>query len=291
MVKDRTFSTREVAQMWNVSESTVKRWSDCFGLRCSKTPGGHRRFCLEDISEFQRRRAFEATGLLSTEGWEDPEMEVWLNGRKFNQVRDSLLFLASQNQRAKVQRLLERLYLRGMGIDEIYQEILSPLFLSIDKLGDKQHLSSGQVLLVHKNLEEALTKLFPNITRKGPNGKTALCCAPTHCSRIPVAVLSQMLELEGWEVLSLGDGVPFKVMSEIVELEPINLVCLFFGPGWARMEREDPSPLNRVIRQFGISVIQATPQQLTDSESTGVATDAEFTDFRMLKKYAARLAS
>ena len=67
MAGDRTYSTREVAQMWNVSESTVKRWADCFGLQCYRTPGGHRRFRLEDICEFQQKRSFEATGILTTE--------------------------------------------------------------------------------------------------------------------------------------------------------------------------------------------------------------------------------
>ena len=44
MPEERTYSTREVAQMWNVSESTVKRWADTSGLHCYRTPGGHRKF-------------------------------------------------------------------------------------------------------------------------------------------------------------------------------------------------------------------------------------------------------
>ena len=57
----KLFSTTELARMWNVSESTIKRWCDAGDLKCVKTPGGHRRFNLEAISRF-RSMALRAFG-------------------------------------------------------------------------------------------------------------------------------------------------------------------------------------------------------------------------------------
>ena len=55
--------------MWNVSESTVKRWADSGDLVCIKTRGGHRRFSLDEISQFQRKQGFDAAGsIASSEG-------------------------------------------------------------------------------------------------------------------------------------------------------------------------------------------------------------------------------
>ncbi len=277
--------------MWNVSESTVKRWADDFGLRCYRTPGGHRRFRLEDISEFQKSRSFEATGLLTTDEWEDPELEVWLNSRNFSKVRNLLRYLAGHNQRNKVKCLLERLYLRGMQLEEIYEEILVPLPAMIAAATREGTFSSGQALLVRNNVEDALLHLFPKIIRRNTNGKTALCAAPTRRSRVPVSVLSQLLEVEGWDSLNLGDEVSFQIMSEIVEVEPINLVCIFVGENPNAVTSEEIATFSRLTSAYRIPVIVAAREKERYSDWKDLAFDAQFGDFRPLRKYLSRMTS
>ena len=51
----QSYSTKQLAKMWDVSESTIKRWADAGMLKCRKTIGGHRKFELEDIIEFQNQ--------------------------------------------------------------------------------------------------------------------------------------------------------------------------------------------------------------------------------------------
>lgn len=289
MAGDRTYSTREVAQMWNVSESTVKRWADCFGLQCCRTPGGHRRFRLEDICEFQEKRSFEATGMLTTEDWEDPELEVWLNTRNFEKVRDLLLYLASHNQRLKVKWLLERLYIRGIRLEDIYEEILLPLQDRVTDSIRRSQLSSGQALLVRNNIEDALLHLSPKMIRRQPNGKTALCAAPTAHSRVAVSIVGRLLEIEGWEALNLGDEVSFRIMSEVVAIEPVNLVCVFAGTDRNGIAWEGAEELNRVAQAYRIPVVLAVRDSSWPDDSGGLATDKKFTDFRTLRKYVSRL--
>lgn len=291
MAGDRTYSTREVAQMWNVSESTVKRWADCFGLQCYRTPGGHRRFRLEDICEFQQKRSFEGTGILTTENWEDPELEVWLNARNFSKVRDLLLYLASHNQRTKVKCLLERLYIRGMRLEDIYEDILVPLQLMVASAKDASRLSSGQALLVRNNIEDALLHLSPKMIRRQPNGKTALCAAPTAHSRVAVSIVGRLLEIEGWEALNLGDEVSFRIMSEVVAIEPVNLVCVFAGPYDSDADLDGTEDLNRVAQSYRIPVVFAVRDPAWLEGSNGLASDVQFTDLRSLRKYVSRLAS
>ncbi len=290
MAGDRTYSTREVAQMWNVSESTVKRWADCFGLQCYRTPGGHRRFRLEDICEFQQKRSFEATGILTTEDWEDPELEVCLNSRNFAKVRDLLLYLASHNQRTKVKWLFERLYIRGIRLEDIYEEILLPLQDMVKKAIEESRLSSGQALLVRNNIEDALLHLSPKMIRRQSNGKTALCAAPTAHSRVAVSIASRLLEIEGWEALNLGDEVSFTIMSEVVAVEPVNLVCVIAGAFNPTGNWEGTENLNRVAHSYRIPIVLSVQDSSwLDGGSRGLVADMKFTDFRAFRKYVSRL--
>ncbi|MFQ5930466.1 MAG: helix-turn-helix domain-containing protein [Acidobacteriota bacterium] len=226
MTSKRNFSTRELAQMWNVSESTIKRWADAGELYCYRTPGGHRKFYLEDICSFQRKRGFEATGLLTTEKWEDPEIEDSLNRKNFQKVRQLVHYLAIQNQRNRIKDLLERLYIRGMGIVDLYDEILVPILKSSQQTFRHGDLALGQERLLRHNLEEAMSFLFPQLIRRRQNGKTGLCAAPDDFCTIPVNAISRILEVEGWDCLNLGVNVPFPAMAEIVKEEPVNLVCV-----------------------------------------------------------------
>jgi excisionase family DNA binding protein len=57
MSRDRShsrlgLSTSEAAEHLGVSLSTVRRWSDAGHLRSYRTPGGQRRFTVEQLDEF-----------------------------------------------------------------------------------------------------------------------------------------------------------------------------------------------------------------------------------------------
>jgi len=51
-VKTDVLSNRQVAQLLGVGEATVKRWADCRRDRLLRTPGGHRKFRLRDVTAF-----------------------------------------------------------------------------------------------------------------------------------------------------------------------------------------------------------------------------------------------
>jgi hypothetical protein len=273
--------------MWNVSESTVKRWSDLGVLSCVRSPGGHRRFRLEDLIAFQRQRSFEATGLLATSEWEEPELEIWLNSRNFEKVRGLLLYLASQNQRSKVSALLDRAYLRGMTLDEIFEELVAPVPGLAGCGRQVEGMSEGHSLLVRMTIEEALVQLGPRLIRRRPNRKIALCGAAADGCRLPLTFMNRLLEVEGWEPLFLGDRVPFSTMSHMVENEPVSIVCLFCNGGSA-MEFEGAELLDRTARRYRIPVVVAVPKGKAIG-IRGIQPAERFDDLRSFRKYIRKL--
>jgi excisionase family DNA binding protein len=49
-----TYSSKDLAEIFSVNESTIKRWADSGKLRCFRTVGRHRRFPVEMVTEFVR---------------------------------------------------------------------------------------------------------------------------------------------------------------------------------------------------------------------------------------------
>ncbi len=286
---DRTYSTRELAQMWNVSESTVKRWADTAGLKCQRTPGGHRRFSLENIRGFQQARGFEATGLLTTERWEDPNVEELLNRKDFARVREQVSFLAAHNQREQIEELLKRLYLRGVSLEHIYDFVVIPVARSTQAALVGQTLSCGQAKLIQVNLEEAVSYLFPHIIRKRHNGRISLCASPDRAQYLPVNAAARILEVEGWEVLNLGWSVPFSAMAAMVEDEPINLVCIVAAGSSQTASTAEMETLFETVREYRLPLVglgEALPVEgATESAIEGFF----FSDFSAFRGFIASL--
>lgn len=62
-MKNTYLSTREVSDLLNVTETTVKRWTDSNRLKCIKTLGGHRKYLLQDIELFAKENNITITGV------------------------------------------------------------------------------------------------------------------------------------------------------------------------------------------------------------------------------------
>lgn len=275
--------------MWNVSESTVKRWTDNGELRCYRTPGGHRKFRLEDISAFQSKRGFEATGLLSSDAWEDPDIEVCVNQKRFDRVRRLILYLAKHNQRLRIKELLERLYIRGIGIVEIYDEVLSPVSEEAEKALDCADLTVGQSRLVTNNLEEAMYWLFPFIVRRRKNGKMALCASTAEAARMPVNAVCRILEVEGWEALNLGERIPCQAIADMVKQEPVNLVCLICARSPDRRQLKEYEELYGVADEYRIPVVLGGVGVADPKTRQALPHDEYFSNFRSFRRFLARL--
>ena len=63
-MKTDVLSTRQVAQLLGVGEATVKRWADAGEIDCFRTPGGHRKFRLRDVTAFVHKRHYEVAETL-----------------------------------------------------------------------------------------------------------------------------------------------------------------------------------------------------------------------------------
>lgn len=57
MTKTQNIGTREAAEILQVSESSVKRWTDDGQIPSYKTAGGHRRYRLDDLLRFRDRQS------------------------------------------------------------------------------------------------------------------------------------------------------------------------------------------------------------------------------------------
>ncbi len=269
--------------MWNVSESTIKRWADAGTLPCVRTPGGHRRFLLEPIQKFQEEHGFKATGLLKMRQWEEPELSTAASELAPEDKRREVLAAAQNNRRDLVLELLQKLYLRGLTVCELYDRLILPLERHLREQLETRQFSMVQAQLIRNNLEDALHRLFAEAAGRPSNGSLGLCGALDLRRPLLLNGIARILEAEGWECMNLGAGIGFEHLSEMVRSDPVNLVCVVSSarPDPMAAEVSDLARLAHAyqipILLFGIGFDESFCGCFRESRS--------FSDFTALRRY------
>lgn len=97
----------------------------------------------------------------------------------------------------------------GAGVDDIYLKVLSPALVSI---GERWESGSIDVAVEHRASSVALRllgRLGQRCVRRGPGrGKIVIGAPAGEQHGIPVAMLSDLLRLDGWDVIDLGPNTP-----------------------------------------------------------------------------------
>ncbi len=97
----------------------------------------------------------------------------------------------------------------GAGVDDIYLNVLSPALVSI---GERWESGSIDVAVEHRASSVALRllgRLGQRCVRRGPGrGKIVIGAPAGEQHGIPLAMLSDLLRLDGWDVIDLGPNTP-----------------------------------------------------------------------------------
>ena len=226
-------STADVARLFNVTETTVKRWADEGALKCQKTPGGHRKFVIKYVIEFAEKNNIEPLGALEMPLEEDGSSGLQLavlerDVRKLaHEFVERLLTPGDSN----LVHYLSYLYEHKIPLWQIYDDIIRLGFREIGSRWEEGALGIEQEHLASYRTLDALARLQTQIHLKEPNGRSALLSCPgDEQHEIGLRCLGYLLESEGWRVHYLGPRTPLGPLAHAIrDLHPtmvgISLTC------------------------------------------------------------------
>jgi excisionase family DNA binding protein len=289
---EKLFSTADLARMWNVSESTVKRWADAGDLTCTKTPGGHRRFTLDEVSRFQRSQGFEATGRLVAAGDDEappPELERALERPDFGALARLCYRGAVSGDMDAVGHLLARAYLRGVAPVDLHELVVASAMHRVGDAWMSGELTVADEHLATRTVLDALVRLQPSIPHRPPNGRTAVVgCPEDEMHEVAARCIAFLLELEGWHVVVLGMDTPFFSFADAVARHAPRLVVVSSTilVDLDRQSREY-APFYAAAREAGARVVIGGAGFRDAAVRARFAHDAYAANFRELLRLAA----
>ena len=222
-------STADVARLFNVTETTVKRWADEGALKCQKTPGGHRKFVIKYVIEFAEKNNIEPLGALEMPMDEERSSRLQLAVLERDVHKLSSEFtdrlLSSDNE--DLLHYLSYLYEHKIPLWQIYDDIVR---LGLREIGSRWEEGTIGVEQEHRatyKTLDALARLQSQILVKDLNGRSALLACPgDELHELGLRCIGYLFEAEGWRVHYLGAQTPLSaVIRAVHELHP-SAVCV-----------------------------------------------------------------
>jgi excisionase family DNA binding protein len=257
-VNKTILSTADVARLFNVTETTVKRWANDGTLKCMKTPGGHRKFEMKHVVDFSQTLNFEPSGTLRLKE-EDAlaqNIQLAILSRDFSALKNAFLSKALSPDRRDLFIFFSYLYQHRIELWEMYDLIVAPAMRDIGERWIRGELTIDQEHRASYETLDALAKLQTQIHVKPERGLSVVCACPgEEQHEIGLRCASYLFESQGWKVYYLGARTPNEsIISATKDIRPTS-VCLSLTHVNSQSELDALHDLLNLLRKQHTSVI------------------------------------
>jgi excisionase family DNA binding protein len=225
MPKTDVLSTRQVAQLLGVGEATIKRWADAGEIECFRTPGGHRKFRLRDVTGFVEGRKFQVQGTLparlSLPGSEGEEGGAVAGFQAAALAGDASLCVAQ----------LAAHRLRGTSLAQIFDDVVAPALADMGERWQSARLSVAEEHVGSQAVIDAIARAQPLAEPPGePNrptrGAAVVAAVAGELHDIAARMAACLLRARGYEVLAPLAQTPARDLADLVTRCRASIVAL-----------------------------------------------------------------
>jgi len=221
---NHTLSSKQVAELLGVNESSVKRWADSGMLSCYKTPGGHRKFKKNDILIFSSKYSYELKKNIHLR--QEPA-NMQKQSLDFEKIKKLLLIKLLKGSDDEITEYLYSLHITGLSITDLYDIVISGTMHSIGEMWQMKKISIEDEHISTSKIIKAIIRFHGKLQPEIKNGLTAFCgCPEKEFHELPLLSVNNILQYKGWNTIYAGVNLPVKSFISGIKLYKPDLVCL-----------------------------------------------------------------
>lgn len=221
---DILLKTRQLAELLNVSVSSIKRWVDLGELPATRTVGGHRLVSLSGAIKFALARDLPTRQILefARESMDSAPQPV-TNPPTWEELAVAL----KRDRSASARDLLVSSYATFGGSIALADELIRPAMEALGHDWERGSLDVYQEHRASRMVESALMELLRTLPVPAADSPLAIGAAPEgDLYTLPGLLAELTLRELGWDVVNLGPNLPLTSLGRAVRIQQPRLVWL-----------------------------------------------------------------
>lgn len=246
------FSPKELSQVIEASESTIKRWVDKGIILADISEGKHRKISLQEVIRFIR---LKQQRILRADILGFPDVDALGNDPVGEEVNASQYFnYLIQGDAQKARGYLLKLYLQGISIAAICDQVVAA---SMNQIGELWMHDKDGICKEHHATDICIQSVnaLRMIFHSKDKSKLALGGAPEGDPYfIPSLCVSTVLMSEGYQTVNLGPQTPFESIVRAVDQYRPSVIWLCISS--KKLPRQFNKQFDLFLSEMGIKNIQ-----------------------------------
>ena len=215
-------NTKQVASLFRVDTSTIRRWSLNGQLDCSSSRGGHRKFTYRNILDFINDKKQDLK--LDLSQISTLTQKVPMTGY-VELISSNAL---SRNYKA-IESILVEAYLKGIAVSKIFDEYLDKGLEHVQSLLDDGQISVAEEHIARKTISIGLEHFRSAILKdKTDNNQNVLCLnLENDIPDIAIDMIQICLEMKSHSVYNSGSNTSIKGLKNLLNKTSYDSMYIF----------------------------------------------------------------
>ncbi len=218
-MKNNQYSIKDLENLTNIKAHTIRIWEQRYGLLEPKRTSTNIRYYEDkDLKKILNINLLYTNGLKISKIAKLTEDEIIERSRSLIEERDTnesqdvdvLLMAILDLNDTRIEEILEETFRLGE-IEDFYSNVINPLLFKIGDLWQLNSISIGHEHFFSNMLRAFLLSKTRDLTPAHPkDSKALLFLPPKEEHELSLLFYSYIFKREGWQVIYLGNNVPFE---------------------------------------------------------------------------------
>lgn len=217
MNSKKYLNTKQVGSLFDVNESTVRRWASSGKIECISSAGGHRKFSYQNVMSFANDQ-----GLKINSG------EIPYNINRKTIIDDSVKHVFN-NDAKSLEMIFVQLYLDGTLLPDLMDNFVEKILVKIQDKLDQREVSVAEEHIARKVVSKALNNFKLTVSNHvSRNNENILCLnLENDIPDLPIDMIQILLENNNFNVHNCGANTSIKDIKKLLSNQTYKAIFIY----------------------------------------------------------------
>ena len=217
MTNKKYLNTKQVGNLFDVNESTVRRWATSGKIECISSAGGHRKFSYQNVMNFA-----------NTQGLKINSSEIPYNVDRKTVISDSVNHVF-KNDAKSLELIFVQLFLDGTPLTDLMDNYVEKILVEIQNKLDRREVSIAEEHIARKIVSKALNNFKLTVSDSSSENKENILCLnlENDIPDLPIDMIQILLENKNYNVHNCGANTSIKDIKKLLSTKKYKAIFIY----------------------------------------------------------------